>query len=97
MDMCCKVLSLTGFHLTLVEAACAGGNVTVLLFGKPIGHGVYYPGREVVHKSRRHLLQADLLSTLFNIPVVIPPTTPSGLQAKTLCLLYSIGIQSHTS
>ena len=60
--------------------------MTVLLFGKPIGHGVYHPGREVVQKSRRHLLQLDLLSTLFNIPVVLPPTTPPGLQVKTLHL-----------
>lgn len=72
--------------------------MTVLLFGKPIGNGVFHPGREVVQKSRRHLLQVDLLSTLFNIPIVLPPTTPPGLQVESLYLYLShiFRVQSHT-
>lgn len=96
MGACCNVSRLYGYSAHLSGIACAGGNVTVLLFGKPIGHGVYHPGREVVQKSRRHLLQLDLLSTLFNIPVVIPPTTPPGLQVKTLHLPHIPRIPSHT-
>ena len=70
--------------------------MTVLLFGKPIGHGVFHPGREVVQKSRRHLLQVDLLSTLFNIPIVLPPTTPPGLQVEALYQPHIFRVPSHT-
>jgi len=67
-------------HSTVADVECpfAGGNVTVSLNGKVIGTAPFSPKAQSTH--RRKLLQADLLSSLFNIPVIIPPGTPSGLQ-----------------
>ena len=82
----------------------AGGNVTVSLNGKVIGSAAFSPKLQTTH--RRKLLQADLLTSLFNIPLTIPLGTPPGLQVShsspchpscTACRLFISFDNSHGS
>ena len=54
--------------------------MTVSLNGKVIGTAAFSPKLQTTH--RRKLLQAGLLTSLFNIPLTIPLGTPAGLQVS---------------
>ena len=59
--------------------------MTVSLNGKVIGSSTFSPKLQSTH--RRKLLQTDLLTSLFNIPLTVPLGTPPGLQViRSFCV-----------